>query len=125
MEVLSLFDSAHRQQLIDRITQLQSGTQAQWGKMSVDQMLAHCQLPLQVALGQHQPKSSPLLRLIAPLFKSVLYNDKPFKKNLGTDPSFKIVESRNFDNEKKELINVINQFRPENMVSTKHRYLEI
>ena len=88
MIVKDLFDNAVKQEIIDRINKLTPTTQRQWGKMDVAQMLAHCQMPLGVATGKHRLKGSFFLKLIGPLFKSLPYNDKPFKKNLGTDKSF-------------------------------------
>ena len=44
------------------------------------------------------------------MFKSKLYNDAPWKKNLPTAPNFLIKDQRDFDTEKKELTGLINQF---------------
>ena len=38
----NVFDAKEAQQYIDRINQLTPETQRKWGKMSVSQMLAHC-----------------------------------------------------------------------------------
>lgn len=83
MEVKDLFDPAVKADIIHRINQLSPQSQAQWGKMNVAQMLAHCQMPLGVAVGSHQIKGSFLMRLIGPLFKPLLFNSKPFKKKSG------------------------------------------
>ena len=37
----NVFDAKEAQQYIDRINQLTPETQRKWGKMSVDQMMAH------------------------------------------------------------------------------------
>lgn len=50
--------------------------------------LAHCQMPLGVATGKHKLQGGAFIKLFGPLFKSQLYNDKPFKQNLPTDKSF-------------------------------------
>ena len=36
------------QQLVDRVNQLSPDAQAQWGKMSVAQMLKHCNVPFEM-----------------------------------------------------------------------------
>ena len=47
----SLFDAALITNLKQRIESLQADSQRQWGKMSVDQMIAHCAVGLEMALG--------------------------------------------------------------------------
>jgi len=120
MEVKNLFDPAVKQDIIARINKLTPQSQRQWGKMDVAQMLAHCQRPLGVATGKHKLKGSFLLRTIGPLFKGVITNDKPFKKNLGTDKSFKITEPKEFEKEKQGLIQMINDFSESTMSDESH-----
>ena len=120
MIVKDLFDNAVKQEIIDRINKLTPATQRQWGKMDVAQMLAHCQMPLGVATGKHRLKGSFFLKLIGPLFKSLLYNDKPFKKNLGTDKSFKMTSPKDFEKEKAGLIEMINTFSADTMTEEPH-----
>ena len=121
MEIKNLFDPAVKQDIIDRINKLSSQTQKQWGKMNVAQMLAHVQKPIEIALGTHQPKGSFLLRLIGPLFKSKLWNEKPYKQSLPTDPTFIMTGTeKNFEEEKKNLLNMINSFSEANIVGEQH-----
>ncbi len=75
MEVKNLFDAAVKQKIITRINTLTPQSHAQWGKMNVAQMLAHCQMPLGVATGKHTLKRNFFLSLIGPLFKKQLFND--------------------------------------------------
>ena len=82
------FDPAVKQEIIDRINKLSANSKQLWGKMNVSQMLAHVQKPIGIAFGTHQPKGSFLLRLIGPLFKSGLWDNKPYKQSLPTDPTF-------------------------------------
>ncbi len=122
MEVKNLFDPTVKQEIIDRINQLRSASQRKWGKMDVAQMLAHCQAPLGVPLGKHQLKRNFIFSLIGPLFKSQLYNDKPFKQNLPTDKSFKIAGQREFETEKGKLIDMINSFSEEKIINDIHPF---
>src|SRR5215204_5000068 len=111
MEIKNLFDASVKQEIIDRINKLTSQTQRQWGKMDVSQMLAHVQMPIYIAFGTHQPKGSVLLRLIGPLFKSKLWDEKPYKQSLPTDPTYVMAGAeKDFEKEKQELINMINKF---------------
>jgi hypothetical protein len=121
MEVKNLFDPSVKKEILDRINKLTSQTQRQWGKMNVSQMLAHVQLPIRIAFGTHQPKGSFLLRLIGPLFKSKLWDENPYKRSLPTDPTFIMTNSeKEFESEKSALLELIDKFSEESLVSEKH-----
>ena len=77
MVVKDLFEAEVKQEILDRVNMLRPAIQRKWGKMDVAQMMAHCQMPLDVALGKHKLKKNLLLSLLGPFFKSQLYNDKP------------------------------------------------
>lgn len=120
MEVKNLFEPTVKQDIIDRINKLTPESKALWGKMNVGQMLAHCQMPIGVAFGEHQLKGSFILKLIGPLFKSVLYNEKPYKRSLPTDKSFIMTESKDFEKERNKLLQMVSQFSETKMINEKH-----
>ena len=51
-----------------------------------------------------------------------LFNEKPFKRNLGTDRSFIITDQRKFEEEKQKLVDMINRFTEANMVDEPHPF---
>jgi hypothetical protein len=121
MEIKNLFDPAVKQEIIDRINRLTPLSKAQWGKMNVSQMLAHLQLPIAIAFGTHQPKGSFLLRLIGPLFKSKLWDEKPYNQSLPTDPTFIMTGSdKDFEKEKNALLEMVNRFTESNIAGERH-----
>jgi len=121
MEIKNLFDPAVKQEIIDRINKLTPQTKQLWGKMNVSQMLAHIQMPIQIAYGTHQPKGSFLLRLIGPLFKSKLWDEKPYKQSLPTDPTFVMTGSqKEFEKERSAVLDLINKFCNENIMGEHH-----
>ncbi len=121
MEVKNLFDEDVKQEIITRIHQLTPGSKPLWGKMSVSQMLAHLQPPIGIAYGTHKPKGSFLLRLIGPMFKSKLWDDKPYKQSLPTDPTFVMIrDKKEFDKEKAALLEMISPFSESTVVSERH-----
>jgi hypothetical protein len=120
MEILNLFDSKVKQDIIGRINKLTPDTQHLWGKMNVAQMLSHCQMPIAVAFGSHKLQGNFILKLIGPLFKSVLFNEKPYKHSLPTDKSFVIIETKDFELEKKLLLEKIENFTEKNMTDAGH-----
>jgi hypothetical protein len=122
MEVKNLFEPAEKQNIINRINKLTPDSKALWGKMSVGQMLAHCQMPIGVAEGTHQLSRSFIGRIFGPLAKKMLYNDKPFKHHLPTDRTFIIKETKDFEKEKKQLVEMIHHFTETNMVDTPHPF---
>jgi len=121
MEVKNMFEPGVKQEIIDRINKLTPQTKQQWGKMNVAQMLAHIQKPIGIAMGTHQPKGSFILRLIGPLFKSKLWDEKPYKQSLPTDPTFVMTGAeKDFEKEKSILLSMINNFSRETIVGEQH-----
>jgi hypothetical protein len=92
----TIFDKATRDELINRISTLNENSQAQWGKMSVSQMLKHCTQFEEMSLGKKKYKQSFLGKLFGKMALKDILKDAPMKKNLPTVPSFKVKEN-NFD----------------------------
>ena len=108
----SLFNKDHCEEFISRINSLNGQTQPQWGKMKVAQMLTHCQMPIRVALGDLKPKINPVVRfLFGRAAKRQLVQDHEFKKNTPTFSEAKISDDRVFDDERKKLIHLIEEFQ--------------
>ena len=121
MEVKNLFEPAVKQEIEDRINRLTSQSLPKWGKMNVAQMLAHLQEPMAIALDGKSVKVNWLMKMIFPLFKSKLWDDKPYKLNLPTSPSFITYGSeKDFEKEKHGLLNMVNRFTEANILSDRH-----
>jgi hypothetical protein len=80
--------------------------------MTVGQMLCHCQKPLEVANGKIKLNTQIgfFKKLLFKLLKPIMYNDKPYQKNLDTVREFRIKEPKHFSTERTKLIGVINEF---------------
>ena len=114
----SVFHPATREELMNRISMLDENSRAQWGKMNVAQMLAHCKEAFKVPLSDKKMPRMFLGFLIGWMIKSKLYNESPWKQNLPTAPNFIIKDERDFEKEKQELSGLIDQFHnggPENV----------
>jgi Protein of unknown function (DUF1569) len=121
MEVKNIFNASVKKEIIDRINNIAPETKRKWGKMDAAQMFAHCRFPLQVVMGQRNLKSNIIQKLIFPLFKSILYNDKPYKQGLPTDKSYITTgTSKDFEEEKQNLIEQLNSFSETSAVVEKH-----
>jgi len=120
MEVKNLFEPVVKQDILDRLNKLSPETKAEWGKMNVAQMMAHCQMPMGVGLGVHKIPRSFVGRLFGSLIKPIIYNDKPFKKSLPTDKSFIMADPKDFAKEKEKLSSMIREFKEENITDSPH-----
>jgi Protein of unknown function (DUF1569) len=106
----SLFNASDNTEIIKRINKLNSKSGSEWGKMNVSQMLAHAQVPLQVAFGEVILKRGILGILFGKIAKKKLTGDQNFKKSMPTDKSFVVSDSRNFEEEKDKLIKLVQRF---------------
>lgn len=97
-------------ELTSRINKLTSETTPQWGTMSVGQMLAHCVEPLRSAIGKEKHPRVFVGRLFGKIAKRSFMKRDSFKRNLPTAKEFKITSHREFEQEKKNLLNIVEQF---------------
>lgn len=108
MALPNIFSKGVSDQLISRINQLQPTTTPKWGKMSVDQMLAHCCVSYEMAYENKHPKPNFLMKFILKSFiKNTVVNETPYKHNSQTAPAFLIKDARKFNEEKGRLVNYI------------------
>ncbi|AWK06130.1 hypothetical protein HYN56_18600 [Flavobacterium crocinum] len=92
-------------QFIKRINQLKQDSQPLWGKMSVDQMLAHCNVTYEMVYDNIHPKPNTFIRLLLKvLAKNKVVSERPYSKNLSTAPQFIIKGDKDFNLEKNRLI---------------------
>ena len=104
----SLFDAALITTLKQRIESLQADSQRQWGKMSGDQMIAHCAVGLEMALGEIRPPRALMGRLIGSAIKPKVFgDDEPFRRNSPTVGALIIKGERNLDVERGRLCSLI------------------
>ncbi len=110
MAILNIFSRPVADQVIQRIEKLTPSTQPLWGKMNVTQMLAHCNVTYETVFTSKHPKPNFFMNIIFKLFvKKVVVGEKPYPRNSQTAPIFIIGDDRNFEMEKKRLIDHINQ----------------
>jgi hypothetical protein len=104
----NIFDPQVHEELIDRINQLTPESKPNWGKMSVDQMLAHCCVAYEMAYTDKHPKPNGFVRFLLKTFvKKGVVNEKPYPKNSRTAPQFIISDRKDFEDEKSRLISYI------------------
>ena len=108
MALPNIFTESVAEGVIDRINQLTASTQPKWGKMSVDQMLAHCNVTYEMVYEDKHPKPNAFVRFILKLLvKGKVVSEEPYQQNGQTAPQFIMKGDKDFDVEKNRLINFI------------------
>jgi hypothetical protein len=106
----TVFDKETRDELKNRINSLNENSKAQWGKMTVSQMIRHCAQWDEMALGKKEYKQSFIGRLFGKVALKDMMKDEPVKKNLPTVPAFKIKGNADVAEEKKKWINLLGEY---------------
>lgn len=110
MPLKNTFNPETTKSCLSRLEKITAETKPQWGKMSAPQMLAHLNVPYDMAYGLINPKFNGFTKLMLRWFvKPGVVGEKPYKKNSPTAPIFKIVDERDFEEEKAKLIDYINK----------------
>ena len=108
MALPDIFSQQVSDEIIQRINNLTPSTQPKWGKMSVAQMLAHCNVSYEMAYENLHKKPNGFMKFILKnLIKNKVVGETPYKKNNRTAPQFIIKETKDFEVEKQRLINYI------------------
>ncbi len=111
MVLPNIFEKNASDAVVARIRNLNANTAAQWGKMNVAQMLAHCSVTYEMIYENKHPKPNFFVGFILKTFiKGKLVDaTTPYKRNSGTAPAFIIKDERNFDAEQKRLCDFISK----------------
>ncbi|MBD2757828.1 DUF1569 domain-containing protein [Spirosoma validum] len=110
MTLPNIFTTDVSDNVIRRINQLKPTTAANWGKMDVAQMLAHCNVTYELIYEDKHPKPNFLMKLFLKAFvKKTVTNAVPYKRNTQTAPAFRVTNPRNFTLERNRLINHISK----------------
>jgi hypothetical protein len=87
----TVFDKTTRDELISRINKLSRDSKAQWGKMNIYQMIRHCSLWEEWALGKTKYKRVFIGRLFGKMaLKSFLKDESPMRRNSPTISALKV-----------------------------------
>jgi hypothetical protein len=108
----NLFDATVANQVKTRVGQLEPQSERRWGKMTAAQMLAHCSVSMQWAVGEVVPEKGPLpIRLMGRLVKPMVFrNEDPIRKNSPTATSLRMEGEKDFGKERQRLLELIDRF---------------
>lgn len=104
----SIFDESTFHEVEERFSKLGPDSKPLWGKMSVGQMLWHCQVFVKDAIKnkKYTKKGNPILSWF---FKKSMYSDKLWRKNLPTTRFAKAKEEKEFESEYNRLQELIKE----------------
>ncbi len=106
----SLFVPADREHLSRRLAALAPGSTRQWGRMEPAQMLCHCAIAQEMALGEALGKQSFLGKLLMPFIRGHIFGRRPWRRNSPTDPSLVIAWPCDFEAERARLATLMDRF---------------
>lgn len=106
----NVFDKKEAEAIIDRIHKLMSNSKPLWGKMTVEQMLAHCNITYEMVYDSKHKKPNVFIKFILKTFvKNKVVNEASYKQNNPTGPQFIIKDKKYFEEEMNQLIGYINK----------------
>lgn len=104
----SIFTASGADHYKQRVQALCNTHAGLWGKMSVDQMLAHCNAAFEASLSTDTKSPNALVRfIIKSIAKNTVVGEKPYKKHTPTAPNFVIANERDFETEQKQTLEYI------------------
>lgn len=108
----NLFNAAVADEVRIRLGKLGPQNERQWGKMTAAQMLAHCAVSMQWAVGEVTPEKAPLpARLLGRLAKPLVFrNDDPMRRNSPTVKSLIVSDECDLNKERERLAVLIEKF---------------
>lgn len=96
---------------VRRIRALDPDATPAWGEMNVGQMLAHC-AEVQKVMNDGPLEGTPwYLRLAGPLVKRLVLAGGAFPKNVATHPQYDVGPDRDFETERRRLLEELETFR--------------
>ena len=101
----NIFDAAVVAEVVNRINRLTPESKPQWGKMTVDQMLAHVNVSYIMVYENNSRKSNWFMRQVLKLIvKNKVVGPAPYGRNLPTAPVFRMEGTKDFVAEKAKLV---------------------
>lgn len=124
---MSLLEANKRENIVNRINQLNGMESAGWGKMNANQMVCHVTDQFRVALGEFGQPEKDADFMGRTVIKFLVLNVISIPKNVPTSPKIDQAEGKgtpptDFESDKKTLLGYIERFysTPEDFAWTPH-----
>lgn len=118
----TIFDKTTREELISRINTLNENSKAQWGKMTVYQMVKHCSRWEEMALGKRVYKQVLIGRLFGKMALKDFLKDKPIRHNSPTMPDLRITDNGDVELEKIKWLNILEEYAHSSIPGIMHPF---
>ena len=115
-----MFDDSVFTEMLGRINALTPESDALWGSMSASQMLAHCAGVQEVGNGKDLVGTPFIAKLMKGFIRKMVVNDKPYAHNVRTHPQYLVRDARDFEEQKKRLIDAVEGLKAGGPVSMEH-----
>ena len=110
MALPNIFNKQITDEVIERINRLKPDTHPKWGTMSVDKMLAHCNVAYEMIFEDKHKKPNAFMKFILKaMVKNKVVSEAPYTQSSRTAPQFIITGKKDFESEKQRLISFINK----------------
>ncbi len=107
---MNIFNKSDLQVFINRVEELTPESKPIWGKMNAAQMLAHNNVAFEMAYDNIHKEPGFATKLLLKLFvKNAVVGPKPYPKNGRTAPQFIIEGNKDFNAEKKRLLDYLSK----------------
>ena len=103
----SIFNTDNNAEIINRINQLTPMSPAQWGSMTSAQMMAHCQLAMNMAFGNTKTSRHWIGIVFGGIGKRRQLKVKQLDRHIPTFIALKVTDDRDFETEKQKFILLI------------------
>jgi hypothetical protein len=115
----SLFEEANYNDIRSRIENLKVDNRRQWGKMELAQMLTHCNLSLEQAMGKipFVDESNFFLKTVIKWLVLRMIRKGKLGRNSPTSKVFVVADVQVFDKEKKRLLENIKEFQKKDLAT--------
>jgi len=107
----NIFDESTRTEFIARINKLDANSAAQWGQMTVYQMIRHCIMWEDMIQGKTLYKQAFMGKIFGKIALKGMLGEEPVKRNMPTVPSFKMTGSGDVEAAKKEWISLLERYK--------------
>ena len=120
----TIFDEILREQLIDRINNLNENSTALWGKMNLYQMLKHCRIYEEMMLGKNRYQRVFLGKLFGKMaLKEFTQDESPIRQKTPTLSQLKIKEkSGDIESERNKWIALLNEYASSSETEITHPF---
>lgn len=105
----NIFDQNDTSHFIRRINALTEDSFPKWGVMSVDKMLAHCNVTYELIYETEKHRKPTFITkwLLKNFVKSKVVSETPYQHNSPTGAMFVITDDKSFEQERKRIIGFI------------------